>query len=79
MFYKYGTPEQKEKYLKRLVSAEISPSFAMTEPDIVSSDPTGITTNAKQVGDNWVINGRKWFTTGASRAGIIYLFIYFMN
>jgi len=65
MFYRHGTEEQKREYLSRLVTAEISPSFAMTEPDIVSSDPTGIQTKAVLENGKWVINGRKWFTTGA--------------
>lgn len=64
----HASPEWRERYLKPLVEAEIYPSFAMTEPDVASSDPTQLRTTAVLEGDEWVINGRKWFTTGANRA-----------
>jgi acyl-CoA dehydrogenase len=68
MLHKYSSDEWRDKYLGPLVQGEISPSFAMTEPDVASSDPTQLTTTAELDGDEWVINGRKWFTTGANRA-----------
>jgi alkylation response protein AidB-like acyl-CoA dehydrogenase len=68
MLHKYAAPEWRERYLAPLVQSEISPSFAMTEPDVASSDPTQLQTRAVLDGDQWVINGRKWFTTGANRA-----------
>ncbi len=68
MLHRYAEAEWRERYLKRLVAAEVSPSFAMTEPDVASSDPTQLRTAAVLDGDEWVINGRKWFTTGANRA-----------
>ena len=68
MLYKHASQEIKERYLSRVVAAEIYPSFAMTEPDTVSSDPTGITTTATLVDGYWVINGRKWWTSGAANA-----------
>ena len=68
MLDKYASPEWRERYLAPLVAAEISPSFAMTEPEVASSDPTQLQTAAVLDGDEWVINGRKWFTTGANRA-----------
>ena len=68
MLHKYALPEWRERYLAPLVQAEISPSFAMTEPEVASSDPTQLQTRAVLDGDEWVINGRKWFTTGANRA-----------
>ena len=58
----------REKYLIPLVQGEIFPSFAMTEPGVASSDPTQLQTRAVLDGNDWVINGRKWFTTGANRA-----------
>ena len=58
----------RDEYLEPLVQGEIFPSFAMTEPDISSSDPTQLQTTAILEGDEWVINGTKWFTTGAARA-----------
>ncbi|MEV0628776.1 acyl-CoA dehydrogenase family protein [Nonomuraea wenchangensis] len=68
MLHEHASPEQRERYLQPLVRGDISPSFAMTEPGVSSSDPTQIRTNAVLDGDEWVINGHKWFTTGASRA-----------
>lgn len=60
-----GTAEQKEKYLKPLVNGDIRSCFAMTEPEVAGSDPTGLLTSAVRDGDDWVINGHKWFITGA--------------
>lgn len=68
MLYAHASPAQKERFLEPLVAAEIWPSFAMTEPEVASSDPTQLRTTAVLDGDEWVINGRKWFTTGAARA-----------
>jgi acyl-CoA dehydrogenase len=64
----HASPEWRERYLRPLVAGEIFPSFAMTEPDVASSDPTQLRTSAVLDGDHWVITGRKWFTTGANRA-----------
>jgi acyl-CoA dehydrogenase len=68
MLHRYASQEWRAQYLAPLVQAEISPSFAMTEPDVASSDPTQLQTSAFLDGGEWVINGRKWFTTGANRA-----------
>lgn len=57
--------EQKEKYLRPLASGEVRSCFAMTEPEVSGSDPTGLQTTAVRDGDDWVINGHKWFTSGA--------------
>jgi alkylation response protein AidB-like acyl-CoA dehydrogenase len=64
----YASPDWRDRYLKQLVAGEVFPSFAMTEPDVASSDPTQLQTTAVLDGDHWVINGRKWFTTGADVA-----------
>ncbi len=64
----HAAPAWRERYLKPLVAGEVFPSFAMTEPDVASSDPTQLQTSAVLDGDFWVITGRKWFTTGADRA-----------
>src|SRR2546423_3488782 len=64
----YASDEWREAYLKRLVEGEVFPSFGMTEPDVASSDPTQLQTSAVLDGDEWVINGRKWFTSGANIA-----------
>lgn len=68
MLNAYASPSQREKYLQPLVAGEIFPSFAMTEPDIASSDPTQLQTSAVLNNGLWTINGRKWFTTGADIA-----------
>src|ERR1700752_4953767 len=64
----YASPAWRERYLGPLVAGEVFPSFAMTEPDVASSDPTQLQTSAVLDGDHWGINGRKWFRTGADVA-----------
>ncbi|KAA9152676.1 acyl-CoA dehydrogenase [Amycolatopsis acidicola] len=68
MLHKHGRARWREKYLEPMVAGEVSPSFAMTEPGVAGSDPTGLRTTATLDGDHWVIRGRKWFTTGAAQA-----------
>lgn len=68
MLHKYAAPAQRERFLLPLVQGDISPSFAMTEPGISSSDPTQLQTTATLENGEWVIRGRKWFTTGAAQA-----------
>jgi len=68
MLHQYANDEQRDRWLLPLVRGEISPSFAMTEPDVASSDPTQLQTRAVLDGDEWVISGRKWFTTNADKA-----------
>ncbi len=61
----YGTDEHKQKWLKPLMEGEIRSAFAMTEPAVASSDATNIRSEIKRDGDHYVINGRKWWTSGA--------------
>ncbi len=62
---KVGTPEQKERWLKPLLNGEIRSCYAMTEPGVASSDAKNIATRAELVGDEWVINGEKYYISGA--------------
>ncbi|MGH3208051.1 MAG: acyl-CoA dehydrogenase family protein [Trebonia sp.] len=61
----FGTPEQQKRWLRPLLDGQIRSSFAMTEPDVASSDATNIATRIERDGDGYVINGRKWWITGA--------------
>ncbi|MEE2891047.1 MAG: acyl-CoA dehydrogenase family protein [Pseudomonadota bacterium] len=65
---KYGTEEQKRKWLDPLVAGTMQSGFSMTEPDNAGSDPRSIQTTARREGDEWVINGHKWFTSNGHRA-----------
>ena len=69
----WATPEQAEKYLKPLCKGVVWSCFAMTEPEVAGSDPTLIQTNAYEDGDEWVINGHKWFISNAHRANFAIL------
>ena len=65
---KYGTDEQKQKWLLPLIEGTLESGFSMTEPDQPGSDPRSIKTTARRDGDEWIINGHKWFTSNGKRA-----------
>ena len=65
VFVRYGTDDQKEKWLKPLLNGEIRSAFAMTEPNVASSDASNIQGSIIRDGDHYVINARKWWTSGA--------------
>lgn len=69
----WATPEQKEKYLKPLCKGVVRSCFAMTEPDVAGSDPTLIRTKAVEKDDHWLVNGHKWFISGARGASFAIL------
>jgi len=70
----YGTPEQRERFLEPLVGGRARSFFSMTEPEVAGSDPTLLRTRAVQDGDDWVIDGQKWFSSGAdgSTFGVLF-------
>jgi acyl-CoA dehydrogenase len=65
---KYGTEEQKQKWLLPLIEGTMQSGFSMTEPENAGSDPRSIQTTAVREGDEWVINGHKWFTSNGMAA-----------
>jgi acyl-CoA dehydrogenase len=69
ILHMFGTEEQKERFLRPLVEGTTRSFFSMTEPDVSGSDPTGLRARAVRDGDDWVIDGRKWFSSGAEGAG----------
>src|SRR3972149_94251 len=64
----HGTAEQKERFLRPLVAGEVRSFFSMPEPDVAGSDPTTLRMRAVRDGDDWVLDGRKWFSSGADGA-----------
>jgi acyl-CoA dehydrogenase len=74
MLHRYGTDEQKRRWLEPMVQGEIFPSVGLTEPEVAGSDPTLIQSTARLDGGEWVVNAHKWFTTGANSAAFTTVF-----
>ena len=74
MLHLYASDEQRERFLKPLVAGEIYPSVGLTEPEVAGSAPTQMQATAVLDGDEWVISGHKWFTSGANRAAFTTVF-----
>ena len=74
MLHLYDNEDQRERFLAPLVAGEIYPSVGLTEPEVAGSDPTQMQATAVLDGDEWVINGHKWFTSGANRAAFTTVF-----
>lgn len=74
MLHLYADDEQKDRWLRPMVAGDIYPSVGLTEPEVAGSDPTLMQTTATLDGDEWVIEGHKWFTSGANRAAFTTVF-----
>ncbi len=74
MLHLYANEDQRARFLAPLVAGEIYPSVGLTEPEVAGSDPTQMQATAVLDGDEWVINGHKWFTSGANRAAFTTVF-----
>ena len=68
ILWQFGTDEQKERWLRPLVAGDVRSFFSMTEPEVSGSDPTTLRTRAVRDGDEWVVDGHKWFSSGAEGA-----------
>jgi acyl-CoA dehydrogenase len=79
LLQRYATPDQQRKWLRPLLEGEIRSAFAMSEPDVASSDPTNLQTAVRRDGRELVINGRKWFITGAAHPNCKLLIVMCRN
>jgi alkylation response protein AidB-like acyl-CoA dehydrogenase len=68
ILWQFGTEDQKERWLRPLVAGEVRSFFSMTEPEVSGADPTDLRTRAVRDGDDWVVDGHKWFSSGAEGA-----------
>lgn len=75
LLHMFASPDQYDTYLRPLLNGEIRSAFAMTEPDVASSDATNIQTSIRRDGDDYVINGRKWFISGAAHPNCTFMIV----
>jgi acyl-CoA dehydrogenase len=75
VLHQFGSPEQKERWLEPLLEGEIRSAFAMTEPEVASSDATNVELRIERSGDDYVLNGRKWWTTNAMHPNLRILIV----
>lgn len=76
ILHMFGTTQQRERWLRPLLNGEIRSGVSITEPDVASSDPTNLQTTIERDGDEFVINGRKWFTTGAKHPNFAFVIAF---
>ena len=79
LLHRFATPVQRERWLTPLLDGTIRSAFAMSEPDVASSDPTNLQTTVRREGDGLVLNGRKWFITGAAHPNCRLLIVMARN
>jgi len=79
LLHQFGSKAQKEAWLTPLLNGEMRSAFAMSEPDVASSDPTNLQTTARDAGEAYVLNGRKWFITGAAHPNCKVLLVMCRN
>ena len=79
LLHRFATPVQRERWLMPLLNGEIRSAFAMSEPDVASSDPTNLQTTVRREGDELVLNGRKWFITGVAHPACRVLIVMARN
>lgn len=79
LLHRFATPAQRERWLTPLLDGAIRSAFAMSEPDVASSDPTNLQTAVRREGDDLVLNGRKWFITGVAHPGCRLLIVMARN
>jgi acyl-CoA dehydrogenase len=79
LLYRYANTKQRERWLIPLLEGKIRSAFAMTEPDVGSSDPTNLQTSVKRIDNRLILNGRKWFITGAAHPNCELLLVMCRN
>lgn len=79
LLHRFATPAQRERWLTPLLDGTIRSAFAMSEPDVASSDPTNLQTTVRREGDELVLNGRKWFITGVAHPACRLLIVMARN